>query len=185
MVPSLTFRVRNQFRAAWKFCLSFIKREWEVRDYPVSIREQEIDPTYSGNRLKQRQYLAFIVNWGLAGTGDTQAEAFRELEAAFESAKRNRPVMPRPGTGVPVQFATQERVSADPELAQDFIRRILELEWAWISDESRLWDFHGDETNDALCAKIEEVYGVDVSDIKSAKLSEILERIATARNPTG
>ena len=58
------------------------------------------------------------------------------------------------------------------------------MEWAWISDESRLWDFHSEETNDALYAKIEEVYGVNVSDIESAKLSEILERIAMAK-PNG
>ena len=93
--------------------------------------------------------------------------------------------MPRPGTRVPVQFAAQERVSAHPELAEDFVRRVLELEWAWISDESSLWDFHWDETNDALYAKIEEVYGVDASDIKSAKLSEILDRIAAAQKPAG
>jgi hypothetical protein len=185
MVPSFVVRVRNQFQARWKFCLSFIKREWELRDYPVSIREQELDPTHSGTRLKQRRYLAFIVNWGLGGAGDTQTEALRELETVFETAKRNRPLMPRPGARVPVEFATRERVSAHPELAEDFIRRILQLEWAWISDESSLWDFHRDETNNALCAKIEAVYGVDVSDIKSANLSEILERIATARKPAG
>ena len=185
MTPSLAFRVHNQFRAAWKFCLSFTKRKWELRDYPVSIREQEVDPAYSGTRLKQHRYMAFIVNWGLPGSGDTQAEALRELETAFETAKRNRPLMPRPGTRVPVQFAAQERVSAHPELAEDFVRRVLELEWAWISDESSLWDFHWDETNDALYAKIEEVYGVDASDIKSAKLSEILDRIAAAQKPAG
>jgi hypothetical protein len=49
--------------------------------------------------------------------------------------------------------------------------------------KSSLWDFHGDETNDALHAKIKEVYGVDVSDIKSGNLSEILERIAASRKP--
>jgi len=58
---------------------------------------------------------------------------------------------------------------------------VLNLEWAWISDESSLWDFHGDENNEALVARIKEIYGVDVSDIQAAKLSEILERIATQR----
>ncbi|MGA9586626.1 MAG: hypothetical protein WBQ95_14935 [Terracidiphilus sp.] len=50
--------------------------------------------------------------------------------------------------------------------------------WAWISDESSLWDFHIDETNERMWAKILEVYGVDVSDIESARLSEIFNRIA-------
>ncbi|MBZ5549345.1 MAG: hypothetical protein LAO22_15535, partial [Acidobacteriia bacterium] len=78
----------------------------------------------------------------------------------------------------------QERVSAHPELAEDFVYRVLELDWAWISDESSLWDFHRDETNDALISRIKEVYGVDVSDIQSARLSEILERIATRQKYT-
>jgi len=181
MALGIAFRIRNQFCAAWKFCLSFFKRQWELRDYPLSIREQEIDPTYTGTRLKQHRYLAFIVHWGMCGAGDTPAEALRELEAVFETAKRNRPRMPRPGTRVPVQFATQERVSAHPEVAADFIRRILGLKWAWISDESSLWDFHQEDTNDALHAKIKQVYGVDVSDIQSARLSEVLERIAASQ----
>jgi len=46
-----------------------------------------------------------------------------------------------------------------------------------------LWDFHSDETNDFLYSKIKETYGVDVSDIESAKLCEILERIAAVRKP--
>ena len=181
MSLSVPFGVRNQFRAGWKFCLSFTKREWGLHDYPLSIREQEIDPTYTGTRWKQQRYMAFIVNWGMCGAGDTPTEALRGLEAVFETAKRNRPRMPRPGTRVPVQFATQKRVSAHPELAADFIRRILGLEWVWISDESSLWDFHGEDTNDALHAKIKQGYGVDVSDIQSARLWEILERIAASQ----
>ncbi|HTJ29438.1 MAG TPA: hypothetical protein VL346_03010 [Acidobacteriaceae bacterium] len=48
---------------------------------------------------------------------------------------------------------------------------------AWISDESSLWDFHTEQTNDLLIAKIRDVYGVDVSDIESARLWEIIEHI--------
>jgi hypothetical protein len=67
---------------------------------------------------------------------------------------------------------------AHPDLTEDFVRRVLNLDWAWISDESSLWDFHASDDNGALIARINEVYGVDVSDIESAKLCEILERIA-------
>jgi hypothetical protein len=91
--------------------------------------------------------------------------------------------LPRPGTRVPIKFASQERVKAQAELAKDFTQRVLELEWAWISDGSSLWDFHTNESNDALYAKIKEIYGVDVSDIQSARLSEILERIAAEQRP--
>jgi hypothetical protein len=52
------------------------------------------------------------------------------------------------------EFAPTERVNAHRKLAEDFTRRVLGLEWAWISDESSLWDFHTEKTNDALFAKI-------------------------------
>lgn len=68
-----------------------------------------------------------------------------------------------------------------PSSLEDFVRRVLGLDWAWISDESSLGDFHDDKTNEALIAKVKEVYGVDVSDIQSAKLFEILDRIAASR----
>jgi hypothetical protein len=50
--------------------------------------------------------------------------------------------------------------------------------WAFISDESSLWAFHEAGTTAPLIARIKELYGVDVSDIESAKPPEILERIA-------
>ena len=55
---------------------------------------------------------------------------------------------------------------------------MLNLDWAWVSDESSLWDFHAADDNQALIAKIQEIYGVGVSDIESAKLCEIFKRIA-------
>ena len=94
-----------------------------------------------------------------------------------------RTVLARPGTVGPLEFASQERVKANQDLSEEFIRRVLNLDWAWISDESSLWDFHTNETNEMLNAKIMEVYGVDVSDIESAKLSEILDRISTSQKP--
>jgi len=117
------------------------------------------------------------------GSGDTKQEALDELGKRFaaeavERTNAGKP-LPRPGTHVPIEFASRQRVDAHPELAEDFTRRVLNLDWAWISDESSLWDFHSSEDNKALIAKINEVYGVDVSDIESARLSEILERIAS------
>ena len=76
------------------------------------------------------------------------------------------------------EFAPRERIGAHPKLVEDLTRRVLQLDWAFISDESSLWDFHETGTNGALIARIKEVYGVDVSDIESASLPEILERIA-------
>ncbi len=170
-----------------KLCLSFAKRDWGLGDYPAKIQEQLLQPESASGRWKPQKYMAFILKWGLAGTGNSEQDAWRDLERNFEAAKAERrkkqEMLPRPGTSVPAQFASAERVNVHAELAADFIQRVLHLDWAWISDESSLWDFHHDETNDALIARIREMYEVDVSDIPSAKLYEILDRIAAAKSP--
>src|SRR5438552_10082909 len=106
----------------------------------------------------------------------------QDLDKQFKTQKqesgKSGKRLPRPGTRVPLQFASRGRVNRHPMLAEDFVRRVLDLDWGWISDESSLWDFHHDKTNDALISKINEIYGVDVLDIQSARLSEIFERIA-------
>jgi hypothetical protein len=178
--------VKNKIRAGWKWFLSVFKRDWEVSDYPIVIRENEIDPNYVGSRLKQQRYSAQIVNWWVvSGVGDTRAEALQKLEKMFANMKaeraKDRKQLPRPGAHVPIEFASRERVDAHAALAEDFIRRVLNLNWAWISDDSSLWDFHSSDDNQELIAKINELYGVDVSDIESAKLWQILDRIASSR----
>lgn len=188
-MAQLIARIVKAISAFWKLCLSFRKNEWELKDYPVFVGAQELNPECSSARFKQHRYMAHIVKWALAGTGDTREAAICDLEAHFETAqaerKRQGKPLPRPGTRVPVEFASQERVSRHQELADDFTQRVLGLDWAWISDESSLWDFHHDETNDLLLSKINEVYGVDVSDIESANLWEIFDRIANRVHPIG
>jgi hypothetical protein len=178
--------VKNKIRARWKWFLSLFKRDWSLSDYPISVREHEIDPSYVGTRLKQNRYTAQIVNWWvISGGGDSKAEAFQELQKSFATVKAEKAKvgkeLPRPGTNVEIEFATRERVNAHAELTEDFIRRVLNLDWAFISDESSLWDFHSSDDNQDLIAQINEVYGVDVSDIQSAKLWQILDRIDASR----
>jgi hypothetical protein len=186
MHSDLSLRVKNHVCAAWKWSLSLLKRDWELSDYPLALREHEIKPDYAGTRLKQHRYSVAIVNWWvMSGGGDTKQEALDELEKRFaaeavERTNAGKP-LPRPGTHVPIEFASRQRVDAHPELAEDFMRRVLNLDWAWISDESSLWDFHSSKDYGELIAKIRETYGVDVSDIESARLSEILDRIASNR----
>ncbi len=186
MRSDFIFRVHNHVSAAWKWSLSFLKRDWKLSDYPIAVREHQIDPAYAGTRLKQHRYSAATVNWWvMSGGGDTKRQALEELEKHFaaqkiERSKAGKP-LPRPGTPVQIEFASQQRVNAHPELTEDFIRRVLNVEEAWISDDSSLWDFHFSEDNRALITKVKEVYEVDVSDIESANLSEILERIASNR----
>jgi hypothetical protein len=129
-----------------------------------------------------------VVNWPVMdGLGETRKEALESLRTNFlerkaRLAEQGKP-LPQPGTKVPIEFASQERVNAHPELAQEFIHRVLGLEWAFITDQSSLWDFHAEKNNDALLAKVREVYGVDVSGIKSGNLYEIFDRIAASRRP--
>jgi len=74
-----------------------------------------------------------------------------------------------------------EHITKYCDIGDDFITRALGLEWAMLTDESSLWDFHSEKNNDALVAKIKEVYGVDVSDLKDAELYKIFDRIEQVR----
>jgi hypothetical protein len=146
------------------------------------MQEPEVLPS----RLEKHRYVAHILGWHISGDGDSRSEAIQALEAEFVAAKSRMTAegepTPRPGVQVPIKFASQTGLEKHSILAEDFIHRVLQLDWAWISDESSLWHFHTNETNDKLLAKIKEVYGVDVSDIQSGSLTEILDRIASETN---
>lgn len=180
-------RFTDQVHASWKWLLSFRADDWCFEDYPVEVRRQEsdLDSVYKPPRFIQHRYSAYIVNWSLSGGGDTPDEAREKLRESFESVKSRDLLegksLVRPGVARPIEFASQVRVSGNEELSEDFIRRVLGLDGAWISDESSLWDFHSDADNEQLYAKIREVYGVDVSDIRSVRLCEIFGRIANSR----
>jgi len=171
--------------AACKWVLSFRKREWSFEDYPVRIAEQEPGRSGSTPRFHQHRYLAYLVYSAVTGWGDSRKEALTSLAGNFESVTQRRkeeglPAI-RPGETWPIEFASQEKISMNETLCDEFVQKVLGLEWAFISDESSLWDFHHELTNERLLAKIRDVYGVDVSDIESARLWEILERIRQTR----
>jgi hypothetical protein len=185
MSLSSTTRIINKALATWKWCLSWRTSEWSFSDYPIRVRKQEPDPTFSAPRFSHHLYLAYVINGAMAGSGNTPVEAMADLRQNFESARKKRkeegrPAI-RPGLNWPVEFASQEKVSTDERLREEFTEKVLGLDWAWISDESSLWDFHTEPTNELLLAKIREVYGVDVSDVESARLWEIFERINQAK----
>jgi hypothetical protein len=137
-------------------------------------------------RFEQQRYLARVVKWWvLTGGGNTPKEAMQDLAVHFEGMKSDREraakPLPRLGAAVPIEFAATEQVDADLELKDDFIRRVLGLEWAFISDGSSLWDFHTEPSLDTIHSRIKEIYGVDVSDIASGNIAQILSRIAAKR----
>jgi hypothetical protein len=98
------------------------------------------------------------VNWpAISGSGNSRQEALEEVRKSFTLFVATKRRLPRPGTEVPIEFAASHRVSQHPASAKDFAKRVLELDWVFISDESSLWDFHGDLTNEVLIEKIQSV----------------------------
>ena len=167
----------------WKYGLSFLKEDWTLRDYPIRLHQQADAHANPESRFKLFPWWAKIDGWEvMGGSGNSPEEAITQLAARFEEEQVKRAskgdAMPRPGTQVPIQFASTARANAHGPLLQDFIHRVLQLEWAFISDESALWHFHTNDSNDAYVSRIQEVYGVDISDIADAPIPQILDRIA-------
>lgn len=168
---------------AAKWLGSFFRREWGLGAYPVRIR-----PNGDGTRPGEK-WLAQILNWpGPAGVGATQAEAVARLGETLEHVRAQRrqsgEKMPRPGSAVPLAFASTRRVLADPALHDDFIIRVLGFapgSPVFISDESSLGDF-GDETYVVtLRENIFHAYGVEVTDLREGRLGDIFDRIQKKR----
>ena len=183
MAFSVQMSLYPNLLAGWKFLLSFRKRDWSFEEYPIIVRKQHESSQQLGKpgRFTAPAYYARIVNWTLAGTGDTAADALKSLRETFKKARENRPSMPRPGTHVPLEFASQARISANAVLANEFLKSVLGHDEAWISDKSSLWDFASGHSLDDYYVKISLLYGVDVSDIAGGNLAEIIERIAQSK----
>jgi hypothetical protein len=110
---------RRHLNALSKWLLSFTKAKWELEDYPLEIRMQRVDPKH----VTVPKYAAQIVNWWtLTGLGETEDEARESLRNALaEQAKKRQ--LPRPGTKVPIQFASSDEISRFEALAADSFRR--------------------------------------------------------------
>jgi hypothetical protein len=179
-------RTRRRLLAVWKFLLSFRRTDWKLEDYPVDTVRQDV-PSNNETLPEWRKippFRAKIINWSeVSATGSTPADAVRRLEEKFESIRIERASMPRPGKHVPadVKFADRGRIAAHEDLAQEFIREVLGLEWAFVSDESSLWDFTSEDSLDLYYSRISARYGVDVCAADNGNLPEILELIARSR----
>lgn len=87
-----------------------------------------------------------------------------------------------------IKFASTKEVSAYEDIATDFFNKIFGMEEGsyMISDESSVWDFRSrkNESKETLVARIEESYGVKISDIKDGNLVSIFRRIEWERKPS-
>jgi hypothetical protein len=172
-----------QIKAGLKYLMSLGKHDWTINDYPIRIRHfKTLNADLLGSRLKPIPWSAQIVNWWqINGFGDTKEAALADLRAKFQSRKEEGKGLPRPGTGLPFEFefAPSNQIALHLDIAEDFFRRILEIDVqdCLISDESTLWDFHGEESNQHLHQKVWESYRIDISDIEDGNLVKIFERI--------
>lgn len=103
------------------------------------------------------------------------------FEQSWSEGVQKRARYLAPGTHVPLEFAPQEQISKYPELEEDLVKRVLQLEWAWLSDESSLCHLHEQEDNSEYYRRIQEIYGVDVSDLPDDRIAGILAKIAESR----
>lgn len=83
-----------------------------------------------------------------------------------------------PFKGMKFECAPPSGVDMHQTLAEDFMKRILDLdsEECLITDESSVFDFV-DFTEEELKGRILEAYNLDISEIKSGNLLEIFRRI--------
>jgi hypothetical protein len=175
-------KLRRQLLAGWKFALSFRKKTWELEDYPVFLVRQKSAEEETAEFAAVPRFRADVVNWvGLCGTGDSPAAARNDLAQTFKLRRENREPMPRPGRYVPIAFASRDRIDARPDLTADFIQHVLELDWAWISDESSLREFGATDSLEPFRSKILLRYGVDASRVANGRIADILELIDAAQ----
>ena len=91
-----------------------------------------------------------------------------------------------PFKGKKIEFAPTTKIGKFRAISEDFIRSIFGFEPGayLISDESSLFDFAGlDEMQlPDIHKKIQEIYKIDVSDIKSGNLLEIFKRISDRKS---
>jgi hypothetical protein len=158
----------------YKWIMSFFKKEWSVNDFPIRFENQ------SKENPSIPSWSAQIINWWqIAGVGDTKKEAFEDLAENFSSAKKHHDSLPRPGTGLPIEFASGDELDRYWGVASRIIDEVLgfDPEGIFVSDESSLWDFSDDDSISEYQNEIQKIFGVDVSHIQSGNLVELSKYI--------
>lgn len=180
----------RHFKSIFKYIASFFKREWELNDYPIEVRKQNID---KGTRrlvemgLTVKPWDARIIKWyWMSGSGDTIEEAYEELQKSFHQYKNAGNKLPRPGTNVEIKFAETDEIEKYDHIAEDFFRKILNMNFndiLFISDESSLYDFC---LNDDLLSEkiqlIKDTYGIDLSEDEGLRLTDIFRKIEEGKH---
>jgi hypothetical protein len=173
-----------KIRALQKYLFSFLKIDWDINDYPIRYKFQTAIDDQSTPKDSPIPWHAQIINWWvLSGLGNTKEEAFNELHKNFINYKAAN-VLPRPGIKVPVQFASSNEIDSFEHIAVKFFNEILDLDYynCFISDGSSLWYFEDSNSIEHYYKKINDIYGIDISDIEDGNLVEIFRRIELLSN---
>jgi hypothetical protein len=117
----------------------------------------------------------------MQGYGESREAAMLNLRENFTRYRLKGEPLPRPGSYKAIEFAWSEKLEAYREIEEVFVQHILDVEWAFLSDESSLWDFSMDETLTELYERIRKRYCVDVSDVEGANLVAIFDRITRSK----
>jgi hypothetical protein len=135
---------QNRARLAW--VKSFFKFPWRFNDYPLDYIDQGECSQSLPERLQHKRWRADLVNWyEMSGTGDTKEAALEDAKQKFLVREASGEKLLRPGTGLgrsfpgtpKILFPENQRIDNYPELRDGFISRVLELEWAWVTDDHR------------------------------------------------
>jgi hypothetical protein len=172
------YPVSQKLRIAKSWLASFLRGEWRPEHYPIVVREQVEMPD-------EQRWHARVLNWPAPiGLGPTKQQARAALEADLHAIATKRQaegkLMPRPGTRVPVQFASTARVGVDPALLIEFITKALGFgpdDPVFISDLSTISHFGDDERVREIRANIREHFGVTVDQEEPVLIADVLEAI--------
>lgn len=174
----MRYTIAQYFRIMNAWLASFVRSEWKPESYPIEIRTQDGVPP-------EAKWCARVLNWPvLTGLGSTKNEAHTALlkslrEIALKRCQEGKS-MPRPGTGLPLEFASTTRVLSEPALLEDFIIHVLgftQSDPVFISDESSIGDFGDDDRITEIRRKIEEYYGIVISEPEPVFIADVLDRV--------
>lgn len=162
-----------------KRILSYSKTDWNFDDYPTKTWK---NPNAGEDKVA---YGATIINWTMmVAHGETEEKALTALQDSFKLYKENNNELPRPGTKVPLKFASTVNIDKYEPTAEDFFKRVLNMDYheGFYSDGSVL-EFLRDNDTDSEEMKKEVIkrtitlYNVDITDIYDEPLWTIFERI--------
>jgi predicted RNase H-like HicB family nuclease len=169
----------DTFKAFIKRIASYSKSDWDFDDYPAKTWK---NPNAGEENVA---YGAGIINWTMmVAHGETKEKAMTALKESFKLYKENNNDLPRPGTKVPLQFASTDNIDKYEQTAVDFFKRVLNMDYyeGFYSDGSVL-EFLRDDDTDSEGMKKEiirrtlSMYNVDITDIYDEPLWTIFERI--------